>query len=407
MDMANAQTGPVGHLIRRLSAAHLAAVATDGELVQRFTARGEEAAFAALVRRHGPLVLGVCRRVLNDAHAAEDCFQVTFLVLARKAGSLTSPQSLGPWLHGVAMRTALKARAREARRRACERRAAAAEAVAPCDGPAWRDLRLKLDAAIAALPDKHRTPFVLHHLQGLTVAEVAGRLGCPPGTAAARLARAKEQLRARLARQGLAWGMGALTLAVVPPALAAGTVQAAIGVAATEAAGGLTAMVAALMTGGLRVMFASKAKVALAVLLTASALGVGVGVRGRAGQGGAHPGDGRATVPGARQAIGGRRPGGDALALGRYYAGGLRTVRGFELNVQERPTGSLMFGVGVNSDAGLAGSIVLNERNFDILRQPTSPDDFADGAAWRGAGQEMRIEAVPGTQVQRCTVSHR
>jgi RNA polymerase sigma factor (sigma-70 family) len=403
--MAHARSSPVGSFLRRLAVTQLVAAAPDGELVERFAAHREEAAFAALVRRHGPLVLGVCRRVLADPHAAEDCFQATFLVLARKAGSLKGPEALGPWLYGVATRTALQARAREARRRVCERRACVAEAVTPCDGLVWRDLRPKLDEAIAGLPEKYRTPFVLHHLEGLTVAGVARRLGCPQGTAAARLARAKEQLRARLARQGLAGCIGALATALtecsaaVPPPLAAGTVQAAIGIAASQAAGALSATAAALTTGGLRVMCVSKVKAALAVWLAVSALGIGVGVSQRATPGGAPAGAGRATTPGVRQAGGGRQPSGDALALGRHYAGGFRSLRGFEfrgvppkagraacgceepdapdrepkdsrVDVPEQPTGSLLLGRGVNSDAGLVGSIVLNERNFDLRRPP-------------------------------------
>ena len=106
--MAHAQTSPIGRFIRRLSVAHLVAAAPDDELVERFAVHREEAAFTALVRRHGPLVLGVCRRVLIDPHAADDCFQETFLVLARKAGSLKRPGSLAPWLYGAATRTALK-----------------------------------------------------------------------------------------------------------------------------------------------------------------------------------------------------------------------------------------------------------------------------------------------------------
>src|SRR5262249_23416624 len=139
-----------------------------------------------------------------------DCFQATFLLLARKAGSLQRPEVLGPWLYGVATRTALKVRARAARRRACERRASVAEVVLPADGLLWQDLRPKLDAAIAGLPAKYRDTFVLHHLEGLTVAEVADRLRCPAGTAAARLARAKTKLRARLGGQGLGWCAAAL-----------------------------------------------------------------------------------------------------------------------------------------------------------------------------------------------------
>ncbi|HEV3143893.1 MAG TPA: sigma-70 family RNA polymerase sigma factor, partial [Gemmataceae bacterium] len=429
--MAHALTSPVGYFIHRLSVAHLVAAAPDSELVERFTVHREEAAFAALVRRHGPLVFGVCRRVLNDPQAAEDCFQETFLVLARKAGSLRGPEALGPWLYGVAMRTALKARARAARRRECERRASVTEMVAPSDGLVWQDLKPFLDEAIAGLPEKYRTPFVLHHLEGLTVAEVACRLGCPQGTTCARLARAKEQLRTRLARHGLAWCTGALATALaqgaaVPTSLAARTVQAAISIAAGEAAGALSASVAALTMGGIKVMSVFKVKVALAVFLTVSALGVGVGVTHYARPGGGHAGAGRATMPAAGQANGNQRPSADSVVFERFYAGGFYSQRGFELSgvspkarnaksgceepealdrkskdtrveVQERRMGNLMFGLGVNSDAGLVGSIVLNERNFNLRRPPICFDDLFSGNAFRGAGQEFRIEATPGT----------
>jgi RNA polymerase sigma factor (sigma-70 family) len=423
--MAHAQTSPVGQLIRRLSVGQLVATAPDDELVERFAVHREEAAFAALVHRYGPLVLGVCRRVLTDLHTAEDCFQATFLVLARKAGSLKRPEALGPWLYGVAARTALKVRAREARRRVCERGAAVAEAVTPCDGVVWRDLRHKLDEAIAGLPEKYRTPFVLHHLEGLSVAEITRRLGCPQGTTCARLARAKEQLRARLARQGLLWCSGALATALahgavaVPPPLAAVTVQAAIVIAAGEMAGALSATAVALITGGLRVMSMCKVKIALALLLTVSAVGIELGVSRHVSPCGGRAGAGRVATSGAG-------PGDDALVLGRYYAGGFHSLRGFafrgappnasspgdgceepnalgresndmRLEMHEQQTGSLLFGVGVNSDAGLSGSIVLNERNFDVLRPPIGFDDLFGGNAFRGAGQEVRMEAVPGT----------
>src|SRR5262249_36437826 len=186
-------------------------------------------------------------------------------------GSLKRPGALGPWLYGVATRTALKARARAARQLSRERRACVAEAVGRPDGPAWREVRAELDAAIATLPEKYRDPFVLHHLEGLSVAEVARRLWCPQGTAAARLARAKQQLRARLARQGLAPCAGALATALaqgatppsVPVPLAAGTVQAAMLIAAGKAVRALSALAAALITGGLPVMALSQAKGAL------------------------------------------------------------------------------------------------------------------------------------------------
>jgi RNA polymerase sigma factor (sigma-70 family) len=429
--MAHGQTSPVGHFIYRLSVAHLVAAAADDELVERFAAHREEAAFEALVRRHGPLVFGACRRVLTDPHAAEDCFQETFLVLARKAGSLKEPEALGPWLYGVATRTALKARAREARRRLVEQRAAMAEAAVPSDRLVWRDLRPKLDEAIAGLAEKYRTPFVLHYLEGLTIAEVAHRLGCPQGTTAARLARAKDRLRTRLARQGLAWCTGTLVTALaqgaapaaVPTPLTAVTVQAAISIAAREVAGALSSTAAALTTGGFTVMSASKVNVAVAVLLTVSALGVGLGVSQHASPCGRHAGTGQVATPGARQASARQRPCADAMVFGRYYAGGFHSLRGFTfrgvppkagspgggcetpdalgreskdslVEVPEQCTGSLLLGVGVNSDAGLTGSIVLNERNLDILLRPTSYNDRLSGSAFRGAGQEFRIEAV-------------
>jgi RNA polymerase sigma factor (sigma-70 family) len=269
--MANAQAAPIIRWIR-----HLAAVdRPDSQLLHRFASHRDEDAFAALVRRHGPMVLAVCRRVLHDAHAAEDCFQATFLTLARKAGALREPESLGPWLYGVANRTALKARERAARRRVRERRAAVPEAVELRDGVAWRELRPVLDAAVQRLPDKYRVPFVLHCLQSLTVAEVARRLGCPPGTVAARLARAREQLRRRLSRHGLSLSAGALVAALaenaaaarVPAPLLAATARAATLAAGQTVAAAIRSAAAALTHGGGKAMLTAKVKVASVVLL--------------------------------------------------------------------------------------------------------------------------------------------
>jgi hypothetical protein len=336
----------------------------------------------------------------------------------------------------------------------CERRAAVAEVVPHSDGLVWQDLRPKLDAAVAGLAEKYRAPFVLHHLEGLTVAEVARRLGCAQGTAAARLARAKAQLRARLTRQGLAPCAGALAAvlaqgvvsAAVPTPLVQGTVRAALRIAAGEAAGALSAPAATLTMGGIPFMSVSKLKVALGVLLTVGALGVGVGVSHHAGPGRGHAGLWRGATPGAREADGRQLRRGDALAFGRDYAGGFRTLRGFEFrgaspevgrlesgcedppapdrgcgnlreHGEEQQTGSLLFGAGVNSDAGLAGSIVLNEGNFDLLRpsqrspehqSPTREDDplhvvgFLDkGTVERDAGpNDYRVSAGAGLRVR-------
>jgi RNA polymerase sigma factor (sigma-70 family) len=140
----------------------------DGELLERFVGQRDESAFAALVQRHGSMVLGVCRRVLNDWQRTEDAFQVTFLVLARKAGSLARPESLANWLHGVAYRIALKARIRVARQRTHERQAAAMSPTESQPSGSARELREVLDKEIDRLPEKYRAPLVLCYLEGKT-----------------------------------------------------------------------------------------------------------------------------------------------------------------------------------------------------------------------------------------------
>jgi RNA polymerase sigma factor (sigma-70 family) len=275
-DMATASTSPIARYIHRIAAANVAATASDTVLLARFIDLRDGDAFAALVRRHGSLVLAACRRVLGDQHAAEDAFQATFLTLACKAGSLSRPDALGPWLYGVACRTALKARARASRRRVCERRAALAPAVEYPDTLVWRDIRPALDEAVARLPDHYRIPFVLHHLEGATVAEIARRLGWPPGTVAVRLARGTEMLRARLTRRGLTLSACTLAAAIsestapasVAPSLLAATVRAAT---ASATGSGAAAAVSALAHGGGKA--ALMAKIVAACFL--AVLGVG------------------------------------------------------------------------------------------------------------------------------------
>src|SRR4051794_26827642 len=254
----------------------------DAALLSRFSATGDEAAFAELVRRHGPMVLGVCRRLLADAHAADDAFQATFLVLARKAGRLRRPDLLGPWLYGVARRVAAKARAAAARRRE----------VAPVDVPApppadtltGPDLRPVLDAAIARLPARYRPAVVLCYLQGLTYTEAAERLRCPPGTVATRLARARARLRVLLTRQGVAPGAGAgaravtpaETAAVVPDELVRAPARWAAALAAGPAAAAtIPAHILALTNEVAQTMILDKLKVLAAVVLVGAA-GAGV-----------------------------------------------------------------------------------------------------------------------------------
>jgi RNA polymerase sigma-70 factor (ECF subfamily) len=168
-------------VLRHLSRAALGGL-TDGQLLERFLSRRDEAAFEAVVRRHGSMVLGVCRRVLRQQQDAEDAFQATFLVLARKAASLSSRELLGNWLYGVAYRTAMKARTMNARRRAREDRARGRRTPEAPKGGAWEELLPLLDQELSRLPDKYRVPVVHCDLQGRTRREVAAQLKAPEGT---------------------------------------------------------------------------------------------------------------------------------------------------------------------------------------------------------------------------------
>ncbi len=179
---------------------------TDGQLLERFATRGGEAAelaFAALVERHGPMVLRVCRHALVEVHDAEDAFQATFLILVKQARSLWVQDSLGPWLHRVARRVATRARASAARVREHERHAAAARPDLLRETRDWEDVVEHLHEEIDRLPERYRVPVVLCDLEGLTHEKAARHLGWPVGTLKTRLARARELLRARLCRGGL------------------------------------------------------------------------------------------------------------------------------------------------------------------------------------------------------------
>jgi RNA polymerase sigma factor (sigma-70 family) len=211
-----------------------AADGTDAELLGRFVSHRDGDAFAALVRRHGPVVLGVCRRVLRHEQDAEDAFQATFLVLARDATAVRRAGSVGSWLYGVAHNVSRKARAMRQRRRIEER-----GAVQPRPGtPAavWDDFPEVLDQELQALPEKYRTPIVLCDLGGRTVRAAAAELGCPPKTLSTRLARGRALLGRRLVRRGVSLSAGGLAAALAPDATAAvptrlvgSTVEAAVG----------------------------------------------------------------------------------------------------------------------------------------------------------------------------------
>ena len=248
----------------------------DADLLGRFVADRDEAAFTVLVRRHGPMVHGVCRRVLRDAHGADDAFQATFLVLARRAGSLRRRGLLANWLYGVAYRTALEARRAGAVRRAKESRAAAMKewTVGPDDGAP--DLRDALDRELAALPEMYRAAVVLCDLEGLPRAEAAGRLGWTEGTLSGRLARARALLAKRLAKCGLsAAGVAAAAGAAegLAPALVETTARAAVLTAVGQSVAGVVPVtVLELSQGVMKAMYMTKLKGLVAVVMVAGAV---------------------------------------------------------------------------------------------------------------------------------------
>jgi RNA polymerase sigma factor (sigma-70 family) len=258
---------------------------SDRELLERFLVQRDAAAFAAVVRRHGPTVLGVCRRILNNTHDAEDAFQATFLVLVKKAPSIAKHDALHSWLYGVACRVALKARAALARRRQHEREAAGSNA-RPVESEETRDdLRPILDEEVNRLPEKYRRPIVLCYFEGKTYEEAARLLGWPPGTASVRLARARALLRDRLAVRGLA-----LSAAAVAAGLAGGTASAAevsllaeatagaaVGFLADPAAPAISSHVIALTEGVVKAMFVRKLKTLAGVFLVIALTGAGAG----------------------------------------------------------------------------------------------------------------------------------
>jgi RNA polymerase sigma factor (sigma-70 family) len=272
--MASGQLSGVLRYLRRTTLGPDGGTMTDGQLLECFLTRRDEAAFEALVRRHGPMVLGVCRRVLHNSHDAEDAFQATFLVLVRKAASLRQRELVGNWLYGTAYRAALEARA--ARRRLQERQVSTLPEPAALDrAEVWPDLQPVLDQELSRLPDKYRVPVVFCDLEGKTRRDAARQLGIPEGTLSGRLTTARRLLAKRLARHGFALSAGALAAALspstasacVPPPLVVSTVKtAALSATGSAATAGVVSTTATLPLGVLKTMLLSKLRIALVCL---------------------------------------------------------------------------------------------------------------------------------------------
>ena len=278
--MTTRALAPLVQLLRQFRL-HRGGTTTDAELLELFISQRDEDAFETLVRRHGPMVLGVCRRILHNEADVEDCFQATFLVLVRKAAALRRRGLVSNWLYGAARKAALKARAMRNLRHRKEKEAGVEKTRMSADHD--RDLQELLDQELERLPDKYRAAIVLCDLEGMTVPAAAKEVGCPLGTLSARLVRGRAMLAKRLARHGLAVSGAVLATALcqnaasacVPGPLVISTVQAATLLVAGKAlvTGMVSAKVAALMEGVLKAMLLTKLKNLAIVLVLFVGLG--------------------------------------------------------------------------------------------------------------------------------------
>jgi RNA polymerase sigma factor (sigma-70 family) len=283
--MPNGRTGRLTRRLRELVTQRDGSAPSDGELLDRYVRGRDDAAFAALVFRHGPMVWGVCRRVLRDHHDAEDAFQATFLILAGRAEAVSPRDRVTNWLYGVAYRTALKARARAARRRSRARPAAVLPEPAAPEPDDWSDLWPVLDRELSRLPDRYREAILLCDLGGQTQVEAARRLGCPEGTLAARLSRGRALLAAGLTRRGVTLSAGGLGVvlsqvatAAVPAVLVSRTVEVAALVANGTTAGAVPAGVARLANGGITTMLGMKLKAVAVAVSVVGLIALGAGL---------------------------------------------------------------------------------------------------------------------------------
>jgi cytochrome c peroxidase len=283
--MTKALSSPILQLIRRVARDKRVRQLSDHTLLQQFCQQRDEAAFATLLYRHGPMVLGVCGSVLRNDTDTEDAFQATFLILARKAASIRKTASVGSWLHGVAHRTALKARAQSATRQKHEALAPARPVSSPED-LAWREVQQVLHEELTELSERYRAPLVACYIEGKTQEEAAAQLGMAVSTLKERMERGRAMLRARLVRRGL--GSAAILAAAAWPAAASASVSLTLASRTIQAvqlfAGGqvatavVSANVAALTEGVMKTMLLTKVKLATLVLFGMALMAGGAGL---------------------------------------------------------------------------------------------------------------------------------
>ena len=346
--------------------------ASDTQLLGRFASNRDEAAFAAIMARHGPMVMTVCQGVLRDSPDAEDAFQATFLVLASKASSAWTEGQLGGWLHRVAYRIAVRASIDRARRQRCERRAAEVSAMRKPRGHSDEDVHPALHEELARLPAKLRAPLVLCYLEGQTHAQAALELRCGEATLRRRLAEARQRLRSRLVRRGFAPAASAAVLSMAgeakaaPSAVAEATLRAAVRVAAGEAVAVVAGTrKAGLTRAGLKVLTKGWKTTAYAVVAVAAIAGVGsgIGVLGVRNAGGSTRAGTEAPRHPQAQAV--------AEASARKTGSRKHSIQGTVLAPDGKPhAGATVFWVGQPrpEPIALATPLTLKDRPVDLLK---------------------------------------
>jgi RNA polymerase sigma factor (sigma-70 family) len=280
--MGKALSSPILRVIRQVVEDPEMRESSDRDLLQQFSERRDTAAFHALLRRHGPMVFDVCLGVLGNEANAEDAFQATFLILAQKATSIRKAASVGSWLHSVAYRTALQARAQEATRKKSEAHAPPRPMSEP-DDLTWREVRAVLHEELNKLPERYRVALVMCYLESKTQDQAAAQLGVAKSTLKERLERGRELLRARLVRRGFGpavllvaatWPAPVASACFLPTFMSAAVKAAGLSVAGQATAGVISAKVAALSEGVMRAMFMTKMRLVVGLLIVATAIGV-------------------------------------------------------------------------------------------------------------------------------------